>query len=204
MKELQKIGLVILGLCLVLISTSCQTTVKRVNPDVDIELDGYWSDTDVRIVCEDIIAQVIDSKRIEGFRNTYKKDPIVTIGNIRNESDEYIDTEIVANNLKTAILKSGKLEFMANSNVRQDLRDEIAEQEAHAKKDQVKRADYEDAADFMLSGSIKTMVQNNDKKSFRTYFVHIDLDDIESGRTVDSFQPSPKNQPRKLIEGKKR
>lgn len=201
MKMLKKISTAMLAGLLVLMSFSC-VSVTRVDPDKDIELDGYWSDTDVKIVCDDIINQVLKSTRVAKFEGMYGRVPVVTIGEIRNKSDEYIDTEIVADNLKTAILNSGKLEFMANRAVRNDLRDEIADQADHAKASQAKQFDNEDAADFMLTGSIKTMVQNNSRQSFRTYFVTIELNDIESGRTVGIFQPSEENQPRKLISGK--
>lgn len=203
MRLLSKLAVGFLSVSLIFSCFSCASnSVSRVDYDEDIELDGYWSDTDVRIVCEDIVQQVLNSKRIVEFSKTKNRIPVVTIGNIKNDSDEYIDTEIVANNLKSAIIKSGKLEFMANKDFRNDLRQEVSDQADYSNPNLAKEFANEDAADYMLSGSIKTMVQNDFKarKSFRTYDVTIELNDVETHRTVDIFQPSPENIPRKLIK----
>lgn len=177
--------------------------VSRVKSGTDIELDGYWSDTDVNIVCTDIIKQVVESPRIKKFYERNGRDPLVKIGKIRNESDEIIDTEIVADNLKTAILKSGVLEFMSDDAVRDSLRRELISQSDHANEDKAKAIDNEDAADFMLTGSIKTMVQSDKKRTYRVYFVTVELNDLESHRIIDSFKPSEENQPRKIMPKKR-
>ena len=205
MKLIKKISVALFASLLVVTSFSC-ASVERVNPNKDIELDGYWSDYDVKLVCNDIIDQVIASPRIAKKEKEMGRTPIVTIGNIENASDEFIDTQIVADKLETAILNSGSLEFIASKGMRDDLRAEIADQADHAKPSQAKEFDNEDAADFMLAGSVRTMVQNDRVigKEFRTYFVTIDLYDIESARVVGKFQPSEEVQPRKLISGKLR
>ena len=203
MKLFRKISAALFASLLLFTAMSC-VSVDRIDADKDVELDGYWSDSDVKLVCNDIIDQVLKSPRVANFEKQYGRVPVVTISTIRNESDEYIDTEIISDKLKFAILNSGKLEFMANKKVRDDLRDEIADQADHAKQDQAKEFDNEDAADFALSGSVKTMIQNSRNQQFRTYFVTIELNDIESARTVGIFQPSEDIQPRKLITGKRR
>lgn len=190
----------------VLILLACPTfaqKVKRMGADANVELDGYWSDTDVKLVCADIVEQIIASPRIARFYERNKRDPIVTIGKVRNESDEFIDTKIVSNNLRNAIIKSGVLEFMADSSVRDALRDEAIAQADHANEEQAKAIDNEDAADFMLTGSIKTIVQQNGKQSYRVYYVTVELNDLETHRIVDSFEPNPENQPRKLFKKKR-
>ena len=203
MKLFNRIACLFVSVLVVLSCFSC-ASVSRIDYDKEVELDGYWSDTDVRIVCEDIINQIINSQRIVNFSKDKERVPVVTIGNINNDSDEYIDTEIVANNLKTTIINSGKFEFLANKDFRDELRQEVSDQADYANPEQAKEFANEDAADYMLSGSIKTMVQNDGKKSLRTYFVTIELNDVETHRTVGIFQPSPENQPRKMFKGKKR
>ena len=65
----------------------------------------------------------------------------------------------------------------------QSIYDRIANQVATA-------IDDEDAADYMLTGSVKLTVQNNGKKQERTYIVNIELTDLHTHRTVDMFEPS--------------
>ena len=156
----------------------------------DADLTPYLNETDARVVCTDIVGQIIKSPRIERFSSQKGRDPVVTIGTIKDETGEFFDTQIIANSLKTAILKSGILEFMANKDVRNAMRNEVIDQTNHANEEQAKAIDDEDAADYMLTGSVKLVVQNNGKKQERTYVVNIELNDLQTHRTVDMFEPS--------------
>lgn len=174
-------------LCMLSLSTVFCAKVKRGG---DENLTPYLNESDSRVVCQDIVGQVIKSPRIERFSEKMGRDPIVTIGKIKDETGEFFDTQIIANSLKTAILKSGLLEFMANKDVRDEMRQEVVEQADHANEEQAKAMDDEDAADYMLTGSVKLTVQNNGKKQERTYIVNIELTDLKTHRTVDMFEPS--------------
>lgn len=169
------------------LSVICAKTVKRGG---DADMTPYLNESDARVVCKDIVDQVIASPRIVRFAAKNDRDPVVTIGTIKDETGEFFDTQVIANNLKTAILKSGVLEFMANKDVRNEMRKEVVEQADHANEDQAKAIDDEDAADYMLTGSVKLMVQNNGKQQERTYIVNIELTDLQTHRTVDMFEPS--------------
>ena len=180
---------IIIG-CFVLFAAANAVFAAKVKRGGDANLTPYLNESDARAVCTDIVGQVIKSPRIERFSSQKGRDPIVTIGTIRDETGEFFDTQVIANSLKTAILKSGVLEFMANKDVRDAMRQEVIEQADHANEDQAKAIDDEDAADYMLTGSVKLMVQNNGKKQERTYVVNIELTDLQTHRTVDMFEPS--------------
>ena len=60
---------------------------------------------------------------------------------------------------------------------------------ATAREDVAKEMDAEDAADYMLTGSVKLMVQTSGKKQERTYVVNIELTDLQTHRTVGMFEP---------------
>lgn len=154
------------------------------------DLTPYLSETDCRAICKDIVGQVIKNPRVEKFEEKNGRAPVVTIGKIKDQTGEFFDTQIIANSLKTAVLNSGVLEFMANSDIRNEMRDEVISQQDHAAEDQAKELDQEDAADYMLTGSVKLMVQNNGKKQERTYIVNIELTDLKTHRTVAMFEPS--------------
>ena len=154
------------------------------------DLTAYLNSSDADVICKDIVKQVIASPRIERFSEKNNRDPIVTIGTIKDETGEFFDTQIIANSMKTAILKSGVLEFMANKDVRNEMRDEVFDQADHANEDKAVAIDDEDAADYMLTGSVKLMVQNSGKFQERTYIVNLELTDLHTHRTVDMFEPS--------------
>lgn len=174
----------------VLIATISTAFAAKVKRGGDADMTPYLNEADSREVCTDIVSQIVESRRIARFAETNGRDPIVTIGKIKDETGEFFDTQIIANSLKTAILKNGIMEFMANSDVRDALRSEVINQADHAREDAAKAMDEEDAADFMLTGSVKLAVQNDGKKQERTYIVNIELNDLQTHRTVDIFEPS--------------
>lgn len=156
----------------------------------DANLTPYLNESDARVVCSDIVSQIIESPRIAKFAEKNGRDPIVTIGLIKDETGEFFDTQIIANSLKTSILKSGIMEFMANKDVRNEMRDEVLDSYEHSNEDALVELDDEDSADYMLTGSVKLMIQNNGKKQERTYIINIELTDLHTHRTVDMFEPS--------------
>jgi len=175
---------------LIAVSVLSLASAKAVKRGGAGDLTPYLSETDCRAICKDIVGQIIKNPRVEKFEEKNGRAPIVTIGKIKDQTGEFFDTQIIANSLKTAVLNSGVLEFMANSDVRNEMRDEVIGQQDHAAEDQAKELDQEDAADYMITGSVKLMVQNNGKKQERTYIVNIELTDLKTHRTVAMFEPS--------------
>lgn len=187
-----------------LIMVSCGSTkVSRVDSDEVIDLDGYWNESDVRIVCDSLIEECISSPRIAKFEGQQGRAPVVIIDSIRNQSSEHIDTSIVEKKFQTAIINSGVMEFVSSSTERQALRDEKADQADHSTYDTAKEMDQETGADFMLKGSVKTIVQSAGDKTVRTYYVYAELHDIRTNKIVwmaenDSIKKVIKRQKAKL------
>lgn len=187
-----------------LIMVSCGSTkVSRVDSDEVIDFDGYWNESDVRIVCDSLIEECISSPRIAKFEGQQGRAPVVIIDSIRNQSSEHIDTSIVEKKFQTAIINSGVMEFVSSSTERQALREEKADQADHSTYDTAKEMDQETGADFMLKGSVKTIVQSAGDKTVRTYYVYAELHDIKTNKIVwmaenDSIKKVIKRQKAKL------
>ena len=187
-----------------LIMVSCGSTkVSRVDSDEVIDLDGYWNESDVRIVCDSLIEECISSPRIAKFEGQQGRAPVVIIDSIRNQSSEHIDTSIVEKKFQTAIINSGVMEFVSSSTERQALREEKADQADHSTYDTAKEMDQETGADFMIKGSVKTIVQSAGDKTVRTYYVYAELHDIRTNKIVwmaenDSIKKVIKRQKAKL------
>lgn len=178
--------LVVSGFAAILYLAACSSTpeVTRVDSDTQIDLSGYWNDTDVRIVCESLIRESLASPRVARFERENGRLPVIIVGSFRNQSDEHIDTSILQKRMETAILNSGKADFVASSNERGELRDERTEQQSWSSEETAKALANETGADFMLIGSVKTIVDRAGKTATRTYFVYAELIDIESNRKL--------------------
>lgn len=176
-------GLVVL-LALVVLAGCRSTKVERVSPDTVMDLSGYWNDTDVRIVADSLIADCVNAPAITNYIRNNNALPVVIVGNFRNDSDEHIDTSILTKKFETALINSGKVDFVASSSERGEIRQEREEQQAWASEETAKRLANETGADFMLIGSVKTMVDQMDNTATRTYWVYAELIDIESNRKL--------------------
>jgi uncharacterized protein (TIGR02722 family) len=184
-------GIVSAGLFLLLLS-SCASTpkVSRVDASTQTDLSGYWNDTDIRIVCRTLIDSCLNSERIDQVRRDKKRTPMVIIGRFKNDSSEHIDTEIITINMRNAIINSGKLEFVASGDTRNDIRAERQDQQSNASEATAASLANETGADFMLTGSVKTIVDRAGNQTARTYLVTAELTDIETNRIVWSDQNS--------------
>lgn len=177
-----------ISVCIVisLLFFSCATTnVSRIDAAQQTDISGYWNDTDVRLICNALIEDCITSPRIERFAQENKRLPVFIIGRFKNDSSEHIDTSIIVKKMQTAILNSGKAEFVADSTSREEVRAEREDQNmGNASEETAKVLGNETGADFLLQGSVKSMVQKAGNTTVRTYHVSADLINIETNRII--------------------
>lgn len=167
------------------ILTSCSSTkVTRVDADTQIDLSGYWNDTDLRVVTETLINDCANSTRIRNYKTKSGEAPLVIVGPIANKSSEHIDTTNLARRFQTAIINSGSMEFVADSEQRLALRAEKDDQANFATAESAKAIAQELGADFMLQGSVRTIVDTIDNKQVRTYYVDMEVIDLESNKIL--------------------
>ena len=172
-----------------LLMVSCaSTTVKRYSADENVkDLSGYWNDNDVNQVCTTLIDSCIKSKRVAEFEKKNGRAPVVIIGTIKNKTIERIDTSILSKRFQNAIINDGTLEFVADANQREELRAEKYDQAENAY-ETAKSIGNELAADFMLQGSVTTIVDTVDREQVRTYQVDMQLIDLETNKIIWSDQ----------------
>ena len=177
--------LVFIAIISIIFITGCSSTkVERIDAETVTDLSGYWNDTDLRIVAEDLVSECIAAPAITNYIRDNGKLPVIIVGPFRNQSDEHIDTSILAQKFEVAMVNSGKVDFVASSEQREALRAEILEQQDWSSMETVSRLANELGADFMLFGTVKTIVDSEGNKSTRTYYVTAELIDIESTRKL--------------------
>ena len=187
---MKKIAGMVGAVLLLLSSCASGPMVSRIDASTQTDLSGYWNDTDIRIVCRTLIDSCLNSARIDQARRDKKRTPTVIIGRFKNDSSEHIDTEIITINLRNAIINNGKMEFVASGDTKNDIRAERQDQQSNASEATAASLANETGADFMLTGSVKTMVDRAGNQTARTYIVTAELTDIETNRIVWSDQNS--------------
>lgn len=176
-----------LSVASIFVLISCATTgVGRVSSDTVTDLTGFWNDTDVKIVCEDLIAKCLASPRIKSFQDKNDKLPVIIVGKFKNDSTEHIDTSIITEKIADAIINSGIAEFVADKKEREELREERTAQnkDGYTSEETTKAMDQEIGADFMLKGSVKTMIEKAGNTTVRKYYVSAQLIDLEKNTII--------------------
>ena len=175
--------LIIFAIVILIVLSSCATVkVARVSSDTTVDLSGYWNDTDVRLVCKDLINKCLSSPRVASFEAKNKRLPVIMVGKFKNDSTEHIDTSIITEKMSDAIINSGLADFVADRSEREELRQERKDQNrgGYTSEETMKNMSNETGADFMLKGSVKTIVDKAGNKTVRTYFVYVQLINLET------------------------
>ena len=167
------------------VSCTSEPAVIRGDLNTNTDLSGYWSPKDIRIVCEALINDCLNSPRVnETIKAMRGRTPTVLVGRFRNESSEQIDTSIISDYMETAIFNSGKMDFVAGGATRDLIRAERQDQQINASEESAAALAKEKAADFMLFGSVKTIVDRSGNKTARTYYVSAELTNVETNARI--------------------
>ncbi len=173
-----------LALALTLAVAGCSTSVTRMDADEVKDLSGAWNDTDSQQVSAEMIQDVLARPWLGEFTQAQKKQPAVIVGEVRNLSHEHINVNTFVADMERALINSGKVQFVASSIERQGIRSERKEQDIHASEATRKAMGQEKGADFMLQGSINTIIDASGKTQLRFYQVDLTLISLVDNRKV--------------------
>lgn len=160
-------------------------TVTRVEPTTVTDLSGRWNETDSRVTAEEITAELMDHAWYSTFaaENTGKK-PVIIVGMITNKSHEHIPAETFSKDIEKAIINSGRMKLVQAGNMREEIRAERADQQNFASQSTMKKFGLENGADFMLQGTINSIVDENKKEKTVYYQIDLELTNIQTNDKV--------------------
>jgi len=165
--------------------TGCGSSVKvaRVDSDKEIALTDKWNDEDSRLVAEEMIDDMLSYPWINKFAKKFPdKEPTITIQRVRNKSHEHIAVDTFINDIKRSVIRSGKAGFIATRAEREDTRAELRDQDMNASSNTRMEMGEEDGANFALSGTINSIVDQLDGKRVTYYQVDLKLINLQTAR----------------------
>jgi len=179
MKNLSKILLIAL---MPFIFSACKNTrtVERVDPKETIDLSGRWNDTDARLVAEEMVKDVLSRPWRTKFETLNNKPPRIIVGSIVNRSSEHIATETFINDIERELLNSGLIKLAQGKDFREEVRKERGDQQEFASAETTKKWKKELGADYMLQGTVNSIVDQYNKQKTVTYQVDLKLTDLET------------------------
>lgn len=174
----------LVALAMLLAVTACSTSVKRMDASEVKDLSGAWNDTDSQQVSEEMIKDVLDRPWFGEFSREKNRQPAVIVGEVNNLSHEHINVNTFVADMERALINSGKVQFVASSTERQEIRGERKDQDLNASEATRKAMGQEKGADFMLKGTINTIIDASGKTQLRFYQVDLALISMADNRKV--------------------
>ena len=182
-----------------LVGCGAETKVTRVEAGVVTDLSGRWNDTDSRMVAESMVKEALEYPWLNNFSQTKRRQPVVVVGTVLNSSHEHINVQTFVTDLERELTNSQKLTFVAGKSEREEVRTERKEQAMFAREDTQKAPGKEIGADYMMKGTIATILDEADGTKAMFYQVDLQMVDLESNAKVWFGQKKIK----KVIEKKR-
>jgi uncharacterized protein (TIGR02722 family) len=151
--------------------------------DVNVvrHLDDEFNESDAKVLSEEMIASLQQHPVIVGA----KKPPVVQMEQVRNKTSEHIDTKMITDAVRTALLKTGKIRF-SNKEDRTLREGEVDYQldSGRYRKDTQKIRDGGIAPDFLVTGDLISNVQQVGSRKLIFYRLTLNMTDLENGLIV--------------------
>lgn len=172
------------------VMASCGPTyrdVRRVPPETVVDVDYRFDDEDARQVWQGMV----NDATFRGWSDRWIQEhggrrPIIIIGRIRNNTQDYINTNLFTRNFEREMLNSGKVRVVSARDDRGELRDERLQGQEWNSPETRKVMKNELGADLMLLGDINDVQERSlsGRTVVKYYQVNLDLTDIETNEKV--------------------
>jgi penicillin-binding protein activator len=163
------------SMVLALFLAGCSTSVTRMDASEVKDLSGAWNDTDSQMVAAEMMKDALSRAWIDDFSAANNRKPAVIVGEVRNLSDEHISVSAFIEELQRNLINSGRVVFVASSTERKEIRSERTDQDINASEATRKAMGKEKGADFMLKGTINTIIDVGGSDQLRYYQVNLTL-----------------------------
>lgn len=165
-----------------IISSCASTKVSRVGVETVTDISGRWNDTDSRLVAEEMVKEALNRPWVDNFLKKHSKEPTVIVGTVVNKSHEHISVETFIKDLERELTNSGRVLFVAAKGEREEVREEREDQLKHSSEETAKSLGKEIGADYMLKGTINTIL--DEEKGTKVVFYQVDLEMIDMENNI--------------------
>ena len=179
-----KLNLIVVTVVLLLAGCGSPTKVTRMDENATTDLSGDWNDTDARLTAEEMVRDALDKPWREDFTGKKGTKPTVIVGKVTNRSLEHIDVQTFVRQLERSLLNSGTVRFVAGGQERKQVREEIKDQAKNASDETMKGPGQETGADFMLTGNISSIVDQEGGETVKYYQINMELIELGTNEKV--------------------
>jgi uncharacterized protein (TIGR02722 family) len=166
-------------------SCTPQHQVQRVSHEQQIDLSGRWNDTDSWKTAQNIINQILNDRWIRDYNQKNEgQRPKVIVGLIKNKSHEHIATGTFIKDIEKAFIRTRSVRLIQGGEKREELRYERQDQQDYASPSTMKKWGRELGADYMLQGTINSIVDSYQNQKVIYYQIDLELTDLETNEVL--------------------
>lgn len=181
---MKRILLVVLAAAVAAGGCSQRRVVERIDSTTQIDLSGRWNDTDSRLVAEEMINDSLSRRWLTDHIEENGGRPAVIVGEVMNKTHELISTDTFINDMEREFINSGKVRVVQGGDFRDALRTERADQQEFASPQTVKKWGQELGADYMIQGTINSIVDQYQNQKTVFYQIDLEMTNIETNEKV--------------------
>ncbi len=182
---MKKSFLIFLPLAALFFFTNCARKVTRIDPSEQIDLSGRWNNTDSRLAAEEMTKTILSERWLTDYMGAKNgQRPTVIVGMVTNKSHEHIEAETFIKDIENAFVTTGRVRLVQGGKKREELRAEKADQQTNASSSTMKKFGLEQGADFILQGTINSIVDSQKRKKVVYYQINLELTNIETNEVV--------------------
>jgi penicillin-binding protein activator len=160
--------------------------VKRVDPSATTDVDYRFNDSDSRQVFQAAVGDALSRPWIDTWMREHGGErPIIFLGTVRNDTDEYIDTKLFTTQIEEELINSGRVRVKTAKDLRPELRDERLDTRYNDPAT-IKAVAKELNADLALVGRVGANKQRteNGRTVVSYYQVNMDLTNVETAEVL--------------------
>lgn len=158
--------------------------VTRIDTDIVTDVSGRWNDTDSRLVAQKMISECLGSSWLANYYDRFGEKPTVIVGTVQNRSFEHIDATTFMKDIEREFVNDGQIRIVAQVSEREDLRDERFSQQGFASPETRTALRNEFGADYMMMGTITSIIDESSDARVVYYQIDLELLDIETTEKV--------------------
>ena len=167
-------------LFLVLVTLACPACSKRVeygDPTATETLTIDFGSTDLQMIAEKMVQSLLASPAVQQGNR-----PVILVSRVRNKTDEHIDTKAITDKIRTALVNSGAVRFVAD-----EVRDEVIQElryqadSGYVDPETRKRIGKLVGAGYLLMGEITSIRKKAGRETDVYFKITLNLVELETG-----------------------
>jgi uncharacterized protein (TIGR02722 family) len=164
--------------------SSCSRKVTRIDSTEQVDISGRWNNTDSRLTAEQMVNDILSAGWVSDHSQAKGKKPVVIVGMVQNKSHEHIEAETFVKDVERSFITTSKVGLVQGGKKREEMRAERADQQTNSSASTMKKFGLENGADYILQGSINSIVDSHKRRKVVYYQIDLELTNIETNEIV--------------------